>query len=395
MKHLTRCFSRRSLLCAGVALALVGLSLCLGTARRGLADRTDQQAAERWSADETRFAQVSLYLPTQNLLSPDTIKAKRVSVDTTLTAASITPAMPDARLWLDAYSAEFDAALTSQRGSANVRATAVGGDYFYFHTPKLLSGCTFSEQDEQDDTVVLDELAAWQLFGSSDVVGKTVMLNGASFVVCGVTALPQDSAALLTYGSLPRIWVAYSRVYKSEDANITAYEAVMPDPYDGYALNLLKETFDDTGVFLENTGRYTVGELWKTLRSLPRAALRTDTAVYPWWENAALYNQNRAALLFGAQLLCLLFPAAMLAALAVWGWKHRPWHFKDLTAALEKRRERRLTEAWLASQAELNNKPEEIELEQPRYDTSDRADTYTETVNAQAALPEENKQEEL
>lgn len=352
MKYLLQVFSRRWLLRTAAVVCLVAVCLCLGGARRALGDRPDQQAAARWSGDGTPFAQVSLYLPSSQALTLNSLREARTKLDKALTEASLAPASESARLWLDAAGAELAATAATDRGSVSVTALAVNGDYFQFHPLQLLSGCTFSEADELHDTLVLDELAAWQLFGASDVVGRTVTVNGKLYTVCGVAAMPTDDAAVLTYGSAPRIWLFYDQLFGAEDAGLTFYEAVLPNPYTGYAKKLLENTFSTDALdcaSVENSTRFGLSSLWRTLRGLPRAAMRGSQAAYPWWENAAVYCQTRAALLFGGQLLCMVYPLIVLVCLAVWCWKHRRWHISDLKAALERRHQRRLQAAWNAA----------------------------------------------
>ncbi len=358
MKHLWNAFSRRSLLLGAAALALCGLGITLGAVRRGIADRPDQQAADRWAADDTRYAQISVYLAPEEALDLNRLNALRAGLDAALTQASMEPAAQNARLWLDAAGAELEMSASTDRASTTVTALAVTGDHFLFHPQQLLSGSVFWSTDTQHDTVVLDELAAWQLFGSNDVVGRALQLDGKVYTVCGVAAVPTDAAAALTYGQRPRVWVWYDKLYPAAGAadaagSILWYEVLLPDPYTGYAKKLVEDTFgtaEKDCIVVENSRRYSIGSLWSTLRLLPRSGMRTQAAAYPWWENAAAYTQMRAALLFGAQALAMLYPAVLLCIGAVWAWRRRPRLLKKLAAALDRRRQRRLQAAWDAAE---------------------------------------------
>lgn len=352
MKRLFGHFSRRRLLAAAVAMALVGISLILGGARRALIDRPDQQAAARWSGDGTRFAQLGVYLPESAALSDRMLAALRTGVSDALTQAAISSDIEGARLWLDAASAERLAAASTDQGNASVRLTAVAGDYFYLHPQRLLTGATFAESDELHDTIVLDELAAWQLFGSWDVTGRIVDIGGRSYVVCGVVAQPQDTAAVLTYGDRARVWVSYDAFFAGDEAALTCYEAVLPDPYSGFAADLLaKQSYLANGAVVEVSARYGFVSLLQTLRGLPRAGMRPDAAVYPWWENAAAYTAARAALLLGGQLLCLVWPVGLTLVWGVIAWRRRRWHLRDIAAAVDRRIQQRRQAAWDAAHA--------------------------------------------
>ncbi len=76
--------------------------------------------------------------------------------------------------------------LYSDRASITARAFGVGGDFFTFHPLKLLSGSYFDGEDLNKDGVVIDENVAWQLFGSNNVAGMYVEINGVQYPVRGV-----------------------------------------------------------------------------------------------------------------------------------------------------------------------------------------------------------------
>lgn len=388
--------SRLRWLTAGAAALVSALAaaLLLWSCAR-LADRPDQQAAQRWTADGTAFAQISLFLPQDNALTPQALQQARARIDSTLTQASLEPANENARLWLDTAAAELDGTASTDRGTVSVAVTAVDGDFFHFHPQQLKSGSTFSAADERRDTIVLDELAAWQLFGSPDVTGRPVTLNGTLYYVCGVTAAVQDDAAALTYGEKPRVWIFYESLPVTDTPALTHYEAVLPQPYSGYALQLAQEIFgtkDRPCTLLENTVRFEAASLWDALTAIPRATMREDGVAYPWWENAARYAQMRAALAFGAALLLLVWPAGFVIFALAYLWKRRRWRLRDVRRLIDRAIDRRRTAAWNAAQH-----PNVL------FDTAlpdDGADGYTPDTSAPynedtapVPMPEENTEE--
>ena len=351
LKQPAKGFSRRTLLLAAPALALCGVSLILGALRRDPVRQQDRQTAARWAADGSRCAEVSLFLDADNAFSPQQIQGIRTSMDARLQQESYRAA-EGGRLWTFAAGCEEEGSASTDQGSCAVNVTAVQGDYFFFHPQQILSGSTFLDSDVNRDTVVLDRLAAWQLFGSSDVTGRTVTLNGSSFIVCGVVDVPQDAAAVLTWGDKARVWVFYDALHGGEEALLTFYEAVLPDAYTGYAMKQLQEVtgVPETGCLaVENSARYKPSSLWKTLRQMERAGLRNDAVRLPWHENAARLVQNRAARLWAWQLVCLVYPVLLLAVWAVIAWRHRRWHLTDLKKAWDARVQRRLQEQWDAA----------------------------------------------
>lgn len=344
--------SPKKLLTGAVCLVLVCACLVLGAVRADLTARADQQTAQCWSGDGTPFAQVSLYFAETQALSGRELQTVRSRLAAALTEASLEPANENARLWLDTASLQLKGTASTDRGSAPVSITAVSGDHFYFHPLQLKSGSAFSDADERHDTIVLDELAAWQLFGSNDVTGRAVTLNGQLYYVCGVAAVPEDEASVLTYGEHARVWVFYDTLPGAEELSLTCYEAVLPEPYSGFALQLLTDAFgteDRACAAVTNSTRYTAAGLWSTLKNLTRAAMRQNGVAYPWWENAAVYVQNQAALLFAAQLLLGAGPALLAVFLL---WKGLRALLRRLPAPrrlIEKAVDRRRTAAWNAA----------------------------------------------
>ena len=109
------------------------------------AAQTGQFRNKVWQGDETVYSQVSYYLSEDAGLSADSITELRRGLDLELETASLKPANDSARLWIDAYSTETT--LTAENGgnSVKVSATAVGGEFFFFHPIPLLrkrSSCT-------------------------------------------------------------------------------------------------------------------------------------------------------------------------------------------------------------------------------------------------------------
>lgn len=75
-----------------------------------------------------------------------------------------------------------------------VTAVGAGGNYFLFHPLTLLSGGYISDEDYMADRVVLDAQTAFNLFGSSDVAGMEVTINGRTFPIAGVVQSESDFA---------------------------------------------------------------------------------------------------------------------------------------------------------------------------------------------------------
>lgn len=291
-----------------------------------------QYPEKRWSADKETFSYVAAYFPETAGIGADQIKGYESEHVTALKEASFEE-KEDARLFVDAYSFETILEITrdvNPRSSFSVNVTAVGGDFFYFHPMQLLSGNYISEYKNtdgsyvMDDLVVLDDYTAWLLYGSSDVAGKSVLINGNRFFISGVVKPDPGKAAKKTYGKKSRIYMsasAYLRISGEETPEaITTYEMVYPDPITNFAYNQLKkdvgigdesgseEEKDESGVEVVNfSTRYKYMNLWKVIKDYGSRSSKTNGIIYPFWENEARRIEDFAAL---AQLIATVFAIA-------------------------------------------------------------------------------------
>lgn len=265
---------------------------------------SSQHAAERWS--KNKYAQLSVFYDKSAGMNVDSVYTMRVEIDKKLTENSISQENPMGRLWFDAYSAQSTLTVQSPRTDYNVSAdtivTATGGDYFLFHPLKLLSGAYYAPDELMQDRVIIDYNLAWQLFGSKDADGMTVLINGTRYYVAGVVEPDGDKASEYVYGTKPHIYMSYDalqRIYG--DVPITTYEVCLPDPVTGLAAKIMDDvnTADDTMCsVVENSARYDMLRLYKIAFDGGKRAVVDNSIVYPFWENAArMTEENAAALL--------------------------------------------------------------------------------------------------
>ena len=228
-----------------------------------------QSAADVWRGGSgERFAQVSAFLPVNGMIDLDTIRSFRVTLEDEFVQNSIFAPEPDAqdpgadtsaRLYADAYSGSTQLSVSGKSpGSVTVTAIGVGGDYFLFHPLQLLSGGYVSDEDYMADRVVLDAQTAFNLFGSSDVAGMEVTINGKTFPIAGVVKSEDDfaTAAALDAGaeassdptgvqsaSKAMIYMSYAALNAMAELPIDCYEIVLPDPVSGFAKGLVADNF--------------------------------------------------------------------------------------------------------------------------------------------------------
>lgn len=315
-----------------------------------------QQMAERWS-ETGNAAQVSCFFAAGSDTTEDTILMFEHGIDSALTEASVVQESenPGARLWTDAYSADGKITLTNNKSSVSADAIGIGGDFFLFHPLRLLNGAYFSGNDLMQDYCVIDEDAAWQLFGSSDVAGMTVYIAGIPHIVTGVVERPAgrlaESAGLdgtLVYVSLETL------ENLGTSYGINHYEIVMPDPVTGFAYNHVKENLgsdEKAAEVVENSTRYSLLSRLKLIGQFGIRSMNGKGIIYPYWENIARGYEDILTVLTLLSLILLLYPAVLLLAAFVIWWRHKGWTLRDarligkdkLERLLERMRARRLS----------------------------------------------------
>lgn len=293
-----------------------------------------QQMAGRWS-DRKNAAQVSCFFAADSETTRDTILMFEHGIDSALTEASVEQESenPGARLWADAYSADGKITLTNNKTSVSADAIGIGGDFFLFHPLKLLSGSYFSGNDLMQDYCVIDEDAAWQLFGSPDVAGMTVYISGIPHIVTGVVERPsgrlaeaaglESTLVYVSMDTLETLGISYG---------INHYEIVMPDPVTGFAYNYVKEKLgadEKTTEVVENSSRYSLLSRLKMIGQFGVRSMNGKGIIYPYWENIAKGYEDILTALTLLMLITLLYPMILLLIAFIFWWRHKGWTLRD------------------------------------------------------------------
>ena len=313
-----------------------------------------QQMAGRWS-EKGDVAQISCFFSSKAEVTEDTIKSFEYSLKNVLQEASITETSenPGARLWVDAYSADGKITLVNGRNTLEANAIGIGGDFFLFHPLKLITGSYFSGNDLMQDYCIIDQDAAWQLFGSNDVVGMTVYIGNVPHIVTGVVRRPEGRMEKAAGLNSTVVYVSYETLDTYGTNNgINHYEIVMPNPVDEFAYGKVKEGIgvDEKNVeIVENSKRYSPVNRIKTIFDFGTRSMNGKAIIYPYWENLARGYEDIIALLTVFMALLLLYPIVTVIWCFVHWWRHKGWTLKDvwytgrdrLERAAERRREKK------------------------------------------------------
>lgn len=363
--------NKKQLVLLSVNVILVVAFLVLGiSAKNAVKALYSQQEADRWEDEKNSYAQVSAFAsPSRNLQEED-VTLIRSSVMEELSKDALNKSDGDSRVWIDAYSGECRAEFRKENNTLSVTAVGVGGDFFQFHPIPLLSGSYISEEDLNQDRIVVDENFAWAMFGSNDIVGMQVWMGNRIYTIAGVVAVDENSLYRTAYGDNNRIYMSYNQLKgQQEGLTITCYEAVMPNPisnYSFYALrkacgieeeeeDTIKETenplnFEDIEV-IENSNRFKTMKLLEGFKNRKLNVMRPNSVGYPVWENLARVEEQRQQNLLVLRLVLLVCPCICLVLWLYGLWKRRTWFVKNICVSIidrvRERQEEKAEEKWL------------------------------------------------
>lgn len=334
-------------------------------------------AAERWQNgdDSAYYTQISCFMSESAGFSTDSLGSVRISLLNALQTVSVA-AGEGKKLCPDAYSAPVGKATVSGDiiGRSEAEITAVGGDFFMIHGFELLDGAFFTDDDLMQDGAVIDRSLAWELYGSYEVSGMKLNINGTQYYISGVIENPETDVEKKCAGELPRAYISYDGAsgFASAGGNsdmwgmgsdtggggftaITCYEVLMPDPVEDYAYSSVKQAMEGWGdnvSVVQNTGRFDPLKRLKALKKISSAVVRDNEIAYPYWENASRIVQFRLSYIYMCAAICLIIPLLTLIWLAVKAFK-----------AL-KRNKQRIFQAVLSLFNRIKGKREEINNEQ-------------------------------
>ncbi len=280
-------------------------------------DLSNQQLANRWSEKEA-YTQIACYLGNGAILSEDQLMGVRRNIGTALEEASVTSTNENGgRNWFDAYSSEGQLSIASSRGSMDVRAFGVGGDFFQFHPLTLLSGSYFDSTAEGMGEVIIDEVVAWQLFGSSNVAGMQVEINNAIYLIRGVVRSDSGLFSEAAKEEEATIYVSYNILEEAygEELPIRTYELLVANPVEDFGTATIKNVIgfeEDTYELVEVSTRYDLKHRFEVLKSFGVRSMNHKNIEFPYWEKRARAYEDVSALLLVLEILCLIYPVVWL-----------------------------------------------------------------------------------
>ena len=314
----------------------VGTGLILTAAGSSLAkSQGTNYAAQRWDS-EGGYTQLSCFFTDDSGFNTESVPYVKQTLEEKLRNAGVI-AEEGQKLIPDAYSVSAGqmSIKCDRTGRSEAMVTAVGGDFFLFRDFKLLDGSFFSKNDLMQDGAVIDRNLAWELYGSEDIAGMNIYINGVKFYISGVIDTPSTKQEKKTAGDFSRAYISYDGLKlinggmydegSSSLNNITCYECIVPDPVENFAYNALNEYFGGgysySSVLVNNTERFNPAELAKKHKNLSDYAISDKPVVYPYWENASRITEFRLSGIYYFRRLTYIIPILTLLLLIVLGWR--------------------------------------------------------------------------
>ena len=294
----------------------------------------DQQAYKRRS-DDGGVAQISCFYPvTMEGLDDYYFLNLEHNLEQSLKDASIQVPAQDSKLFTDALSVTGTIDIESDYGTATFKAVGAMNDFFLFHPVELLDGNYIAGDMLMQDGIIIDEDAAWQLFGSSDIVGMKVMIAGIPHYIAGVAKRADghfEEAAGLSE-SVCYVSLSTLKQYGIINSGYT-YEIIMPNPVNDFAMKSVNDVLKDEDKkidVIENSKRYQFFPLLIDFKDFGIRSMSRKGIVYPYWENIARGYEDLFALLLLIKIILVLIPSILLITYLYGRWKVKTWTWKGI-----------------------------------------------------------------
>lgn len=322
---------------------IVIVTICILTATgnsMAVAQRYNYTADIWKNNNKENFAQISTFFEENSGFTTDSLNAVRAGLVSELQSISIETDGKNLP-YAEAYSTQAGTFKIKGDliGSSEAELTAVGGDFFVFRNFRLINGSYFSDGDLMQDGAVIDRSLAWALYGSSDVAGMNLYIDGVKFYIAGVIENPETKPEKECAGKLPKIYISYdgienvSALAETPETsatvpavstglkNITCYETVLPNPVENFAYNAVKKQFSESYKnkysIVKNGERFKPSVRAKAFRKIANYAVVKNNINYPYWENASRIVEFKLTFLYFFRTILFIVPSLTLLWLVI------------------------------------------------------------------------------
>ncbi len=301
-----------------------------------------EQVAKQWD-DEGNTAHVSVYFTESekyNLKSDlDEVSFRMESwyhqILQELQNASITvdtKEHPSARLAVYGYMASGEITMSTEYGTTSTRAFGIGGDFFQFHPLNMVQGGYFSESSLMQDQVVIDTETAWKLYGSNDVVGMFVKINGIPHIIVGVYERESGYFNDAAGNDKSCVYVSHSTLAEhGQYHGLETVEYLIPNPVSGFAMGLVEKQFSSMDIeMMEHQNRFGILALLSIVKEFGTRSMGLSGITFPYWENMARGYEDILAGLLLVELILLAYALIVFICVGWTLWLHRKWRARGI-----------------------------------------------------------------
>ncbi len=328
IKHIVLASVNGAALIAAAVMTAVGSSMAKS--------QQYNYAASEWGGKKGNYAQMSCFFAENSGFSTTSLNSVRSMILSELQTVSVAPE-EGKTLVPDAYSSPLGNCQISSDINRHTSAeiTAVGGDFFLFRDFTLLDGVYFTKEDLMQDGAVIDRELAWMLYGSENIAGMDMYINGVKFYIAGVIGSPDTKPEKQCAGKTMRAYISYDMADEvtrgsagmntAPDSNaqpaafdrVTCYECIIPNPVDSFAENTMEKIFgqqyDGKVDIVSNGSRFEPEKRSKAYKKLSNSVVQDNGIIYPYWENASRIVEFRLSRLYHGRKLILIIPFLTLA----------------------------------------------------------------------------------
>lgn len=336
IKHIAIASANAAALIAAAVMTAVGSSMAKS--------QEYNYAASEWGGKKGDYAQMSCFFAENSGFSTTSLNSVRSMILSELQTVSVSPE-EGKTLVPDAYSSPLGNCQISSDINRHTSAeiTAVGGDFFLFRDFKLLDGAYFTKEDLMQDGAVIDKELAWMLYGSENIAGMDMYINGVKFYIAGVIGTPDTKPEKQCAGKTMRAYISYDMADEVARgsagmgaapfsggntapeteaqpvyfAGITCYECMLPNPVDSFAKNTMEKIFGQQYAgkvdIVSNSSRFDSKKRAKAYKKLSRLVVQDNGIIYPYWENASRIVEYKLTRLYHGRKLILVIPILTLA----------------------------------------------------------------------------------
>ncbi len=383
MKRISFNLSKRQWILLFSCLISILLAIGLHTVSAVLKNQLmHEQVAMQWDEDGDT-AQISIYFSEEEKYNfKNSLESTSFQLESWYhgllteleTASVITATETDttARHVVYGYSASGMITMETERGRTETKAYGVGGDFFQFHPLHLVSGGYFSESDLMQDRVILDTDTAWKLFGSNDIIGMFVKMNGIPHMVVGVYERESGYLNDAAGNDVNCVFVSHETLYKhGQYHGLETVEYLLPNPVTGYALGLVEKQVSSMDVALvEHQNRFEFMSLIKILGAFGTRSMGLSGITFPYWENMARGYEDILANLLLAELIFAAYAVVVILGWLWYLWLHRKWRashiygqVKDWSYALSVKRHGKKQQKHNKAVQQSEQKTEELDID--------------------------------